>query len=204
MSLPAKKAFFDKYIFNICEEVYEPAEDSFLFAENLHVNKGERVLDMGAGSGILGIIAAKQACEVVAIDLNPHAIRCAHQNAKLNGVNNKMNFVQSDLFSALTNFACFDLILFNAPYVPSEEGEADFWLGRSWAGGITGRQVIDSFISQAPQHLQKTGRILLLQSTLTDVAATITKFNSCGLNAEAVATRSMPFFETIVLLKAQY
>jgi release factor glutamine methyltransferase len=204
MPLSNKKIFFGDFSFVIYRDVYEPAEDSFLFAENLNVSQDEHVLDMGTGSGILGIIAARKAREVVAIDINPHAIRCANQNAKLNGVSDKIHFMQSDLFSSLRSNTLFDLILFNAPYVPSEENETDFWLGRSWAGGITGRQIMDRFISQTPKYLKKNGRIMLLQSTLTSVDDTIAKFAIYDLRAEVVTTRPLPFFETLILLKAQY
>jgi len=204
MPLSNKKVFFGEFSFGVYEDVYNPAEDSFFFADNLVVLKDERVLDMGTGSGILGIIAAKQAREVIAIDLNPHAIKCANKNAKLNGVSEKIHVIRSDLFSSLTNKTLFDLILFNAPYVPSEENETDFWLGQSWAGGLTGRKVIDRFISQTPQYLHKTGKIMLMQSTLTSVDDTITKFAENGLLAKVLVTYSLPFFETLVLLKAQY
>lgn len=204
MPLSYKKVFFGEFSFTIYEDVYNPAEDSFFFADNLVVLKDEKVLDMGTGSGILGIIAAKQAREVIAIDLNPHAIKCANKNAKLNGVSHKIHVIRSDLFSSLTNKPLFDLILFNAPYVPSEENETDFWLGKSWAGGLTGRKVIDRFISQTPQYLNKTGKIMLMQSTLTSVDDTITNFAENGLFAEVMVTYSLPFFEKLVLLKAQY
>ena len=49
MQSPIKSAFRSKS-FNICEDIYEPAEDSFLFAENLDVPKGAEVLDVGTGS----------------------------------------------------------------------------------------------------------------------------------------------------------
>ena len=204
MPLSNKKAFFGDFSFEIYKDVYEPAEDSFLFAENLHVSQGEHVLDMGTGSGILGIIAARKAREVLAIDINPHAVRCANQNAKLNGVSDKIHFIQSDLFSSLNSQSLYDLLLFNAPYVPSEENETDFWLGRSWAGGITGRQVMDRFISQAPKYLRESGRILFMQSTLTIIDETVEKFAANNLKAEIVATRSLPFFEKLILIKAKF
>ncbi len=76
MPCPSKRVHFDNYIFNIYEEVYDPAEDSFLFAENFEVKEGEQVLDLGTGCGLLGILAAKKAERVVAVDFNPFAIRC--------------------------------------------------------------------------------------------------------------------------------
>jgi len=203
MPSPSKKVYFRDYIFHVYENVYEPAEDSFLFAENSAVKKSGVVLDMGTGCGILGIIAADKAAKVVMVDINPYAVRCAKENAKLNGVLDKMFFVQGDLFAAIRVEEKFDSILFNAPYLPSKPSEDKTWLVRAWAGGTTGRQVIDRFICQAPEHLKENGCILLMQSMLSDVNETLRRFEKNGLKTSIVAKRSLPFFETIVLVKAE-
>lgn len=203
MPSQSKKVFFAGYIFCVSENVYEPAEDSFLFAENLAVREGDVALDVGTGCGILGIIVAENAARVVAVDINPYAVRCAKENEKLNGISNKLFFVQGDLFGPIRIEEKFDLILFNAPYLPSEQTEDDSWLGRAWTGGVTGRQVIDRFICEAPKHLRQTGRVFLMQSSLSGVDETLQKFGENGLKASVVAERALPFFETIVLVKAE-
>jgi release factor glutamine methyltransferase len=198
-----KRVFFGDFAFFVDENVYEPAEDSFLFAENLDVKEDERVLDMGTGCGILGIVAAKKASEVVAVDANPYALRCARENAALNGVRSKMAFVRSDLFASLSRKAKFDVTLFNAPYLPADECEADSWTGRAWTGGITGRETIDRFIPEASKHLKPTGRIFLMQSTLANVDITLAHFEGYGLKANVIVDTALPFFETITLIKAK-
>jgi release factor glutamine methyltransferase len=199
----SKRVFFEDFVFVVDENVYEPAEDSFLFAENLDVKEGKGVLDIGAGCGILSIVAAKKARSVLAVDINPYAIRCTRENAALNDVLGKMAFVQCDLFASLGEKARFDVILFNAPYLPAGEGEADSWVGRAWAGGATGRKIIDAFIHDAARHLKLAGRILLTQSTLACVGETLTKFEEHGMKAGVIADAALPFFETITLVEAK-
>jgi release factor glutamine methyltransferase len=202
MPCPSKRVYFDNYVFNIYEEVYDPAEDSFLFAENFEVKEGEQVLDLGTGCGLLGILAAKKAERVVAVDFNPFAIRCSKENSSLNGLRGKIDFVQASLLTALNCSATFDLILFNSPYLPSEKGEDASWIGRAWAGGTNGREVVDQFIFEAPSHLKPQGRVLLMQSTLTGVEETICKFNEQGLKARVITEQKLPFFETLTLIEA--
>jgi len=203
MPCSAKRIRFDGLTFDVCDDVYEPAEDSFLFAQNLNVRRSEVVLDLGTGSGILALIAATQGAQsVLAVDLNPYAVRCAKMNAELNGVDN-VDFLQSDLFSALRGGVKFDLVMFNAPYLPSEAVEQVSWIERSWAGGADGRAVIDRFIAQVRAYLKLHGRVLLMQSTLTGVEQTMRAFQACGLKAELVATQKLPFFEILTLIEAK-
>jgi len=197
-----KKIFFNDYAFHVSKDVYEPAEDTFLLAENLTVDENDVVLDMGTGCGILGILVAKKAEKVVATDLNPHAIDCAKMNAKLNKVADKMNILQSDLFQTIKQNERFSLILFNAPYLPSSPDEEKTWIGRAWAGGPTGRQLIDRFVSDAPQYLNKNGRILLVQSSLSNVSETVHKFREAELKVRIIAEKKV-MFETIVLIEAR-
>ena len=203
MHSSTKKVFFEDYAFSVSENVYEPAEDSFLFAENLMVGEGDVVLDMGTGCGLLGVVAAEKAGRVVCVDVNPYAVRCAKENARLNGVLDKMFFVQGDLFTAIRFGERFDLILFNAPYLPSESVEDTSWLGCAWSGGVAGRQVVDRFISEVPKYLKQNGRMFLMQSTLSDVDETLRRIEENGLRTSVVAKRDLPFFEAIVLVKAE-
>jgi release factor glutamine methyltransferase len=203
MPCPTKRVSFGDLIFDVYEEVYEPAEDSFLFAENLDVAEGSAVLDLGAGCGILGVLATKKAGNVLSVELNPYAVRCAKENSKLNHMRGKMSFLQADLFTAMAANAAFDLVLFNAPYLPSDECEAASWIGRSWAGGADGRQVVDRFIAEVPVHLKPGGRVLLMQSTLTGVEETLRKFTEQNLRAKVKADLKLPFFETLTLIEAK-
>jgi release factor glutamine methyltransferase len=202
MKSSRKRIFFTDHSFYVTNNVYEPAEDTFLLAENLEVDKSDVVLDLGTGCGVLGILAAKKAREVIATDLNPYAVECAKMNAKLNQVASKMDMLLGDLFQPIKPNEHFSLILFNAPYLPSNPDEVKTWLGRAWAGGPRGRQLIDRFISEASRYLNKNGRILLVQSSLSNVNETLRKLRRARLRARVIAEKKV-MFEKIVLIEAR-
>jgi release factor glutamine methyltransferase len=75
------------------------------------------VLDIGTGSGVLGIFVAKKGASVYALDINPIAVETARRNALLSGV--PIHLFQSDLFQALPPVKA-DYILVNPPYYPRD------------------------------------------------------------------------------------
>ena len=115
---------------------------------------------------------------------------------------NKMQFVLGDLFAPLCADVKFDVVLFNAPYLPTERSEEVSFLERAWSGGVRGRQVIDRFIVDVQEYVKRGGRILLMQSTLSNVDETLLKFEESGLRGRIVAEKNLPFFETIMLVEA--
>src|SRR5258705_8102919 len=75
---------------------------------------GERVLDMGTGSGVNGILAATRGARVVAVDVNPYALDAARANANRNGVADRVDGRESDVFAGVAG--AFDPIVFDPPY----------------------------------------------------------------------------------------
>jgi release factor glutamine methyltransferase len=202
MSCHHEKIFYGGHEFIIFEQVYKPSKDTFLLARNLSLKGGERVLDLGTGSGIFAILAAQKARRVVAVDINPHAVACTRRNAELNGVTSRVEVKQGDLFTPLKPGDKFELILFNPPYLPVGEGEGKSWIEKSWAGGKTGRTVIDRFIADTPSWLIEKGRILMVQSTLSNVEETLKQFQVRKLNTKII-DRTLSFFEEITLIQAE-
>jgi 16S rRNA (guanine1207-N2)-methyltransferase len=80
----------------------------------VHLQQGQRVLDLGCGYGIVGIWASLTGAESVLTDINPHAIACAKRNAARNGAVN-CRFIESDGFNQIDE-AHFDWILTNPPF----------------------------------------------------------------------------------------
>jgi release factor glutamine methyltransferase len=104
--------------YEISEDVFNPkffATSEFM-AEHVSVTPQDEVLDVGTGSGILAITAGQVARRVVAVDINPEAVRYARKNAKLNGLEDTVSVLEGDLFSPLESGCRFDVILFNPPY----------------------------------------------------------------------------------------
>ncbi len=198
----SKKFFYKNSVFYVLPEVYEPSDDTFLLADNLVIKRSSKVLDVGAGCGILSILAAKNASKVVATDLNPHAVECIKINVKLNDVARKVEVRCGDLFEAVKPDEKFDVIIFNPPYLPTSKGEAERgWLEKAWAGGPTGREVIDKFLREVPRYLNGGGKVLLVQSTLSDVAKTVGILEKYGFKPEILAEKKLDF-ESIKLIQA--
>jgi len=201
-SRSTKKIRYGDRVFFVFDDVYEPAEDTFLIAK--HMKASGRVLEIGTGCGILSVLAAYRAEHVIATDINPYAARCAKLNTEINGVSEKIDILIGDLFSPIREKPVFDMILFNAPYLPDEREEecrAKSPINYAWSGGKNGREIIDRFIEQAPKYLKPGGRILLVQSTLSDVERTLGELRQRGLQARRVDERKA-FFEAITLIEA--
>jgi release factor glutamine methyltransferase len=179
-------------------EVYEPAEDTFLFAENLQVNRRDRVLEIGTGTGIIATIVSRKCRTVIATDINPLAIDCALKNIITNKAYN-VELRKGDLFEPVQSEK-FDLILFNTPYLPTSEDEKIHTeIDKAWDGGLDGRKVIDRFLEGLKDHLNPGGRVQLVQSSLSDIDKTIIRLNELGFDA-SVTAREKCFFEEVVVV----
>ena len=119
-----------------------------------------QVLDMGTGSGVCAIFAAKHAHRVIAVDINEAAVRCTAINARLNHLEHKLEVRLGDLFAPVAQDR-FDLVLFNPPFVkgiPRDDRD------RAWrSNDIAGR-----FAAQLGAHLKPGGSALVLLSTFGD------------------------------------
>lgn len=143
-------------------EIYQPAEDSYFFADffKKYLKKHEinSYLDMGAGSGILSGIALKilNKKNIWATDINPSSVKLLKQKG--------INATKSNLFEKIKNK--YDLITFNAPYLPLDSREPKS-SQLATTGGKRGDEISVKFLKQAKKHLNENGKILLLVSSLT-------------------------------------
>ena len=171
-------------------DVYGLREDSYLLAEAVEKRAFGSVLDMGTGSGIEGIIAAKMGCAVTFADISQKALDCARANAEANLVGG--TFVKTDLFSNVDSR--FNTIVFNPPYLHSGPFAKSTKRDTSLDGGIDGRELIDRFLLGFNDHVEPEHTVLLLESSLNRYEKDIKK-----LNATVVCTKRM-FFEELAVL----
>jgi release factor glutamine methyltransferase len=157
----------------------------------MHLSR-KRILDMGTGSGILGLYCAMNGADVTASDIDEAAIQETERAAKRLGV--ELRLYVSDLF--LTLQGRFELIIFNPPYLPSQIRE-----DRAVDGGPSGTMLIDTFLNALPEHLEKNGASLLLLSSLNDPNSVQQRHTN--LNFTTIARRSL-FFEEILVLRVSF
>lgn len=190
-----KSVFFKNFDLVVYDNVYEPAEDSFLLAENVKARPNTEAIDVGCGCGIQAINLALQGANVIAVDISMHAVRNTIENARRCGLENKINAFCGNLLSAIRDKK-FDCITFNPPYLPVA-GPRDEALD----GGLHGYEILHKFLDSVPNHLKSKGACYFVQSSLSNEGLTKRKLKELGLSFEIVAREHL-FFEELIVFKA--
>jgi release factor glutamine methyltransferase len=188
------------FIINTDDNVYVPAEDSYLLADNLEIKKGQSVLEIGTGSGIVAMYASRLTDDITVTDINFDACELARKNFAENGIEN-IEILWGNLFEVVENRK-FDVILFNTPYLPTEDDEVlDNTINYAFDGGLNGRKVIDLFLNEVGNHLNDGGIVQMIQSSLSGNDETLARLDEMGFIAEIAASEHF-FFEDITLINA--
>ncbi|MFQ5632441.1 MAG: methyltransferase [bacterium] len=156
------------------------------------------VLDVGTGSGIIGIVAAKKGAQVLAVDMNPLAVQLARENAGGHGLKDKMQSLESDLFSKILPAQKFDYIIFNPlVYISRPKSFRKSALNAGNNGETTAR-----FLEQAKTFLTEKSKIILMLSSEMSLPRIDKKIRQSGFIVASV-TRSAHYFEYFYILELQ-
>jgi 16S rRNA G1207 methylase RsmC len=140
-----------------------------------------RALDLGTGSGVGAIFAARRGYDVVGVDINPEAVRCARINVLLNNLEGRVEIRAGDLFAPVAGEQ-FDLVLFNPPFY---RGTPVDRLDQAWRA----TDVIERFASGLLQALRPTGEALVVLSTDGEWRAVLAALDAHGFQTRAIASR---------------
>ncbi|AEH61122.1 methylase [Methanosalsum zhilinae DSM 4017] len=188
---------YQKSVVKLADNVYEPAEDSFLLADAVlqYAYDGMRIIEIGTGTGIVSaVIRANLNPEmIIATDINPYAARCA----KGNGI----DVIRTDLFKGIKRLPIFDLIIFNPPYLPTDDEKIEGWLNYAFDGGISGNDTVEDFLDNAGYYMSDDSSILMVTSSLADIKHIMNNMKDKDLCPEIVASTRY-FFEEIVIIRA--
>lgn len=179
-------------------EVYPPSEDTYLLLEAIELGPSDFFLEIGCGSGLLSVAAAKTAERVVATDISPEAVRNTQENLIRNSVDHRCSVIQSDLLSAMNPNSKFSIIAFNPPYLPKDEDTTD--IDHALVGGTVGVEMTERFLWEVCAHLQSQGSVYVVASSLADVERVEAAMLKNGLRVERPATKRL-FFETLQVLR---
>ena len=149
---------------------------------------GKRVVDIGTGSGILALAAARAGSEnVTATDINPNAALTAAENARANGLGDRVSAVCTDLLSAFAPRPLFDVIL-SSP--PKHAGEPRNLADRGWHAGPNYRDIAALF-DQSRERLKPSGRMYVMVSSDSDLDLFGTLIDQAGFRARLVHEHSI-------------
>jgi release factor glutamine methyltransferase len=138
--------------------------------ERLTKSKNLRILDLGTGCGVLAVTLAREfeRASVWASDMSAEALAIAKINAKKHGVEDRIEFLHSDIWQGLIDASIiFDVIVSNPPYIASDHISLlapevrDHEPRLALDGGEQGMHFIKEIIKEAPKYLEAGGWILL-------------------------------------------
>ena len=173
--------------------VFTPRSDTWLLADVMRSGqqppRDADVLELGTGSGVIGVAAAQSgARSVTVVDVSRRALVTATINARLNGV--RVTPRRGDLFAPVAGQQ-FDLIVSNPPYLPSDDIPTR-GASRAWEGGPDGRGLLERICADVATHLRPGGSVLLVHSSVNDVARTLDALEQAGLQADIVHQETGP------------
>jgi 16S rRNA G966 N2-methylase RsmD len=152
---------------------------------------GDTVLDIGTGTGLIGLLTARQgARRVVATDINPAAVRNARHNARRLGYGDifearEVSMDDPGAFAVIAPDETFDLIVTDPPFRNFKPQKI-----REYALGDENYTLLRSILAGARDHLTESGRLLLFQGYREGISLTFELAEENGLQARIVCPQA--------------
>lgn len=185
-----------------CKGVYSPSDDTLLLAKAVlsYLQEGEHFLEIGVGTGLIAILAAKNGARVTGTDLEEKALDCTKKNAELNQV--ELNLKKSDLFANIERK--FKIVAFNAPYLPASNFDRFLTssMNHALVGGETGNEISLRFIREVDKYLARGGLSFLVTSSRGRSKEVTEKAEEYGLKVTEEEQKHF-FFEELIVLKLE-
>lgn len=172
---------------------FRPSTISSLLADALDFKPGAVVVDVGTGSGILSIIAAKLgASKVYGVDAADETVEIATANAENHGVADRVEFAQGDMFGPLDPSLQADVVIGDVSGIPDDIAAASGWFPSGLSGGPTGAELPMRMIEESKRLLRAGGRLFLPTGSLQDERSIIDRAKSVFGSMKQVTERNIP------------
>lgn len=172
---------------------FRPSTISSLLADSLELKPGSVVVDVGCGSGILSIIAAKLgAGRVYGVDAADETVEIATANAKAHGVADRVQFAQGDMFEPLDPDLEADVVIGDVSGIPDAIATASGWFPSGLSGGPTGAELPMRMIEESKRLLKKGGALFLPTGSLQDENSILERAKAVFGSMRQVTERNIP------------
>jgi len=187
------KGRFGPMELRVGKATFRPSTISSLLADALEVKPGSVVVDVGTGTGILSIIAAKLgASKVYGVDAADETVEIATANARAHGVADVVEFAQGDMFDPLGPDIEADVVIGDVSGIPDEIASASGWFPSGLAGGPTGAELPMRMIEESKRLLKKGGSLFLPTGSLQDENSIIERARSVFGSMRQLTERNIP------------
>lgn len=186
------------FTLTVDDGVFPPSSTSRVLGDAMEISPGERVLDVGCGSGVLSFVAARRgAGHVVGCDISPAAIACAEENARDLGLADVTEFRCGSLLEPVSDVRA-DVVIADISGIPDAVARTTGWFPDGRGGGPTGAELPVAMLADIERQLTPTGRMYLPTATLQDEPAVLEAANRVfGSGLHPVAHRDFPLPDAI-------